>query len=725
VHLPSGSLIGISVAVAVAAAVVLVRIQRRRRYRPGLTVPPLAESPLPEVITALRRAARPALPPDDETSSPDELPDGDPYLDLYQPDDADPDAREPDTARPGPEPASLEPRFVPAPALPQTTGAHPRPAAASASALSPILPAGDPDLDLYAASADPGALCPARGHGQAANDSTPARFSAAGGTSSPAPPPQPASPAAISLGVRGDSPASLEIAALGGLGLTGPGAGDAARAILATLLTQTPPGQPGLPAEVILPAVDAASLLPGQDTAGIPGLSVPASLEDALAQMEAALLRQARTTHTAGPDGAPPAGPGTTLIATCGTSSCARLRAITQAGRGLGVTTVVLGAWPDGSTCQVAADGVVTTVTPADPRLEGLRLFHLGGSDATAITAVLREAHGAYLPAPSAPDGPPAVTAPDDPPARPPAADGGHHRPAHAPASAPAPARRTGPAGDPGSSPGQDAAADPDRPAGSTVPAVQLDLLGPLQITAGGQEVSSGMRKARELLALLAVHRDGISGEAINEALWRDLDPGHATRQRNLALRKARELLRTATGLAGPMWVLLSAGRYHLDPGLISADLWQFHDALHQAQHTADPGQQLDACQHAVALYRGELAEAAGYEWAEPAAEAARHLALYAWTKIADLLQVPDPGQALAALETAVRHDPYNEFLYQRIMRLQADTGHPDAVRRTLSLLESQLTHLGVTPGTQTRQVAATLLGAHSPARVGVGSRRS
>jgi hypothetical protein len=48
-------------------------------------------------------------------------------------------------------------------------------------------------------------------------------------------------------------------------------------------------------------------------------------------------------------------------------------------------------------------------------------------------------------------------------------------------------------------------------------------------------------------------------------------------------------------------------------------------------------------------------------------------------------------------------------------MRLQAAAGHPEAVRRTLSLLEARLTDLGITPGTQTRHVAASLLGAHNP----------
>ena len=117
----------------------------------------------------------------------------------------------------------------------------------------------------------------------------------------------------------------------------------------------------------------------------------------------------------------------------------------------------------------------------------------------------------------------------------------------------------------------------------------------------------------------------------------------------------------------------------------------------------------------AVALYRGELAEGAGYEWAEPYAETARRRALDAWTTIAEILQPADPDQALSALETALGHDPYNEYLYVRIMRLQAAAGRPEAVRRTLGLLESRLTDLGITPGTQTRQAAAALLGAAGP----------
>jgi hypothetical protein len=45
-------------------------------------------------------------------------------------------------------------------------------------------------------------------------------------------------------------------------------------------------------------------------------------------------------------------------------------------------------------------------------------------------------------------------------------------------------------------------------------------------------------------------------------------------------------------------------------------------------------------------------------------------------------------------------------------MRLQAAAGRPEAVRRTLGLLESKLTDLGLVPSSQTRQAAAALLAA-------------
>jgi DNA-binding SARP family transcriptional activator len=647
VPLPSGALIGIAVAVMVAAALALAAVQRRRRYRPRPGPPSTLEPdtpPLPEVISALRRAARPPLPAaGPEAGDPDA---GDPYLDLYEARPA-PDADGDGTAAPGPDPGDA--------------------------------PEPEPE--------------PEPGH--------PARRELPTGM--------------IPVGIRGDGAGAavdIDIAALGGLGLAGPGAEPAARAILAALLAQAPPGETGLPA-VIIPAGDAARLLPGTEATAIPGLAVPGTLDAALGELEALQLTLARLSG-AGDDladiGQVPGsgGPGVTLIAAPVQGTARRLSGILDAGRHTGVAAVLLGSWPAGVTCQVAVDGTVTAVTPPNPDLDGIRLFTLGAAEAAAIAGVLQEAGGSP---PASRLGPPASPSGDG--QRPPAGD---RAPAirylRAPEAPPRPARESAPALAP---PTSAAAAGQPEPSSSPPPAerpVQLALLGPLRITAAGQEVAGGMRKARELLAFLAVQQpDGASGDAISEALWPEADPGRAAGQRNLALRKAREMLRTATGLTEPRWILNTSGRYRLDPALIGTDLEAFGEALEEAR-SASGDARLAACRRAVGLYRGELAEGAGYEWAEPYAETARRRALDAWTTIAEILQPADPDQALSALETALSHDPYNEYLYVRIMRLQAAAGRSEAVRRTLGLLESKLTDLGLTPSSQARQAAAALLAA-------------
>lgn len=656
VRLPSGALIGVSVALMVAAALTLAAIQRRRRYRPRPGPPDGLQpdpQPLPDVIRTLRRAARP-IPPAEEAGT--------------------------DDAETGDTDASGQ----------------------------------DPYLDLYETAAEPD-------HGGDAGEEAPAPEPA--GQREPEPElPGPAgrAPGVIPLGVgRDGGEAAVNVAALGGLGLTGPGARPAARAILATLLAQAPPPETGLPAAII-PAPDAARLLPGTEPASIPGVSVPATFEAALGELEGCLLTVARTGGTdgetkddsPGTPGAQSTGP--VLIAEGSQGSGRRLAGILETGRRTGVTAVLLGAWDTGVTCETAADGTIEAVSPPAPDLDGIQLYTLGAAEAAAIAGVLEEAHGS----PPAAGPHPAETAAADgngqPCPDPHAPAGGQRRPEPGARTLPAPAAEPVPA--PPASPGpawEPQAAEPPAPGERPV---QVSLLGPLRITAGGQEISGGLRKARELLAYLAVHPGGASGEAIAEALWPEAGAEHATSQRNLALRKARDMLRTATGLTAPMWILNASGRYRLDPDLIATDFQAFGDALDRARQAAGEDN-LAAWREAAALYRGELADGEAYEWAEPFAEAVRRRALDAWTAIADILQPGDPDQALSALEAALGHDAYNEYLYQRIMRLQAAAGRPEAVRRTLRLLEARLADIDVAPSSRTRQVAASLLGSAGPAR--------
>ena len=631
VRLPSGALIGLATATAVSAALAAARIHRRRRYRPGpLTSSLEPAAQPPPVISALDRAAR----------------------------------------HPG----------IPA------AGPLPRPG------TSPDDTGTDSDLDLYQPWDHSYQDQPAASYPGFRGPPAPALASGPPPARHDGPLP---GPGQIPVGVRDGQEITADIAALGGLGLTGPGAPAAARAILAGLLARPPHGPGRTPAAIIIPADAMGQLLPAP--AGQPpprGISVPATLEAALDELDAMIIARARTTGTADDGSAEPAP--VVLIAAPGPAAGHRLRGIT--GPGLGTTVILLGGWPHGTTCHLDTDGLITSVTPPDPGLASTRAYHLTAADLAAITAQLAEASGTPGEDSPAASGPPAPPQPDllTAPAAPqptPAAEAAARNTAQQPATA---------------------ARTPAEPAGASPPGnpVQISVLGPLQITTAGREIGTGPRKARELLAFLAVRGDGgATGEEISEALWPGAPARHGTRQRHIALWKARELLRGATGLTEPMWITLTAGRYRLDPALIDADLQRFQSALETARTAGDDQARLAALRQAVACYRGALADGAGYDWAEPYAETSRRRALDAWARIAGILQPADPEQALTALETALTHDPYNEYTYQQIMRLQAAQGRPDAVRRTLTLLTARLADLHAEPVASTRQLAVSLLG--------------
>ena len=66
--------------------------------------------------------------------------------------------------------------------------------------------------------------------------------------------------------------------------------------------------------------------------------------------------------------------------------------------------------------------------------------------------------------------------------------------------------------------------------------------------------------------------------------------------------------------------------------------------------------------------------------------------------------------RSAAEAQQAVDADPVAEELYRRVMRLRAELGHPDAVRRTYRLLARRLADLDVDPDAETEQLVAQLL---------------
>jgi DNA-binding SARP family transcriptional activator len=548
----------------------------------------------------------------------------------------------------------------------------------------------------------------------------------------------------LTLGTHHGHQVNADLAALGSLGLTGPGSDAAARAILVALLASPPQDPQALETAVtgrsrlLVPRADLDRLL-GTPPDGVPGLHVVPDLDSALDLIETEAVtavrnHTARSLDTTGATASPSSL--VTLIATPTPQALQRLEMLLtgQASPGLAAIllddsqTPGLALHVAGLALHLACQSVVTDVTTGQPAatidaatgagtaahrspdrrpapgdlvlphdaqlVRGARLFHLNAAEARDILtqlpddAVLSDNPVLSDDAASLPQDPEPTDGTDD---------------AVTTIDPPSPTL-----------PAQTAT-----PRTSTIPTarerpwtapVRIDLLGAPSLTVNGQEVGRGVRaKTFELLAILVLHPDGATGESIGDALWPDQNTDAARTCLHGALKRLRVMLRTHTGASQAMFVINASHRYRLDPRLIDSDIWAFQTACHRAETAPDADGRLAALRQASNLYRGPLLDGAAYPWAEPDRVALHRLGLQVLVRLAAAIADDDPEAALSALERALVIDPYNESLYRRTMRLQARLQRPEAISGTLALLRHHLADLDTEPEPATLTLADAL----------------
>ncbi len=458
--------------------------------------------------------------------------------------------------------------------------------------------------------------------------------------------------------------------------------------------------------EVLVAGQPLAAQLLG-DAAPTPGLGVVADLDTALSTVEVEMIHRLRLLqgHDA-PDVASylevdPAEPLPTIVLVTDPADdkagwAPRLAAVLAMGRRLSIGALLVGPIPGVATLTLGPNAEIQAVQPdIEGALRGLVggcAFTLGQAEAAELLAVVAAGRGTH------PDVPPEQSPPEPPglPAAPP--------------------------------PQAQAKSEADRRATPEERPVRVRLFGPLRIELDGVEVRSGLRTtSRELLAFLLLHPDGVRRETATEALWPDMDPARSAGRakdalRSLrqtlqdpyrsaarakdALRSLRQALQAVTGQAGATVVELVGDRWRVNPDLVDADVWRFQAALATVATAADDQARLEALTRAGAAYGGTLLEGADYDWAEAAREELRRQAADVAGRLAELReQAGDLDGAIAALEDGARWDAYNEELHQRIMRLQAQLGRLDAVRRTYVRLQERLADLGADPDEATERL--------------------
>jgi DNA-binding SARP family transcriptional activator len=238
---------------------------------------------------------------------------------------------------------------------------------------------------------------------------------------------------------------------------------------------------------------------------------------------------------------------------------------------------------------------------------------------------------------------------------------------------------------------------------------VAVTLLGPLRMTAGGQEVRLGGQGRRAVVAMLALGPGSVvSVDRLVDALWDEAPPMTAvTKLQGHICGLRRELNRLAPG-AGAAIVTMAPG-YLMCDDLVTTDLAEFEALAARGSREPDPGVRVTVLERALRLWYGHACS--DVRSSRVAAAAAtldeRHARLR--ENLADArLGLGDVEPALDDMHQLVLEQPFREHAWEMIMRCHIARGDPAAAlatyHRVVRLLGSEL---GAVPGRRLRALAA------------------
>src|SRR5581483_436573 len=194
-------------------------------------------------------------------------------------------------------------------------------------------------------------------------------------------------------------------------------------------------------------------------------------------------------------------------------------------------------------------------------------------------------------------------------------------------------------------------------PASTREERTHVRVLGPFEIN--GANAQHPQRKAaRELIAYLALQRQGATRAELLEALWPDDDPRRSEQRFRQASAEARKALGEALHRDGR--------RYLLSRTALDIDLDRLEEWIAQAAQARNADDERAALEAALSLFRGEPFTGIETDWAESEARRLRAVAVDILKRTARLrLEVGEHAAALDAAERGIALDTLNEDLWR------------------------------------------------------------
>jgi DNA-binding SARP family transcriptional activator/tetratricopeptide (TPR) repeat protein len=228
--------------------------------------------------------------------------------------------------------------------------------------------------------------------------------------------------------------------------------------------------------------------------------------------------------------------------------------------------------------------------------------------------------------------------------------------------------------------------------------AVEVRLLGPVEIWADGRSVELGPPQRRHTLAALAVDAGRpVTIEALVARVW-DEPPAAAARVLQVHITHLRRVLAEAAG-AAPVRLLRRSSGYVLDIEPERIDAHRFADHVRRARE-ADPGTALTLLRAAREWWRGEPLDGLAGHWVERTRDAYREQYLAATVDwgLAEL-RAGRPIAVLGPLAELAADHPLTEPLADVLIRAYVAAGRPaDALAYYAEFRRRLAEELGVDP---------------------------
>lgn len=238
-------------------------------------------------------------------------------------------------------------------------------------------------------------------------------------------------------------------------------------------------------------------------------------------------------------------------------------------------------------------------------------------------------------------------------------------------------------------------------------PTLQVQMLGQFTLRYGDRTISDSDDRSRRVWSLLAYmlynHGRSFAQEELIHLYWRNseksADPGNALKSIFHRIRTALDKLQPGLGR---LLIRRKAGRYFWNNIMpLSLDIEDFEAHFHAAEAAGDDDVRLAEYQAALALYAGDpLPRMTDEIWTIPIVAYYHSLYTRAAAGAIELLEKQErTAEAVALCRRAIHIEPYQEDLYEHLMRGLLRTGDMKGAMSVYEEMSELLfAHFGVMP---------------------------